>query len=696
MTRNALTSPESASADIEAFDHQLSRFQDGRVADAVFLEHRLRHGVYGQRQDGVHMMRSKQPLGLITPDQLDAMADLTERYTAGTAHLTTRQDIQVHFIRLEETPDVMRAFHRAQGTFREACGNVVRNVTAPAVTGVWPDEPFDVTPYGLALARFLLKHPDGQGLGRKFKVHVAGTSDRRWNRAAIHDVGATAVLADGERAFEVRVGGGLGAVPHEAKVLYEALPADELLPVSLAVLRVFARLGEKKKRARARLKFLVADLGLEAFRDEVERERRSLPDDPAWRELADASDAPRHPPGRSWPQPRSRGEARWQRTAVFRQSQSGYAAVKVRIPSGDLGVAQLRGLAAIAREHSGDTLRVGVDQSVVLRFVPLDRLHAIRDELGELGLGAAGGGLLGDPITCPGADTCKLGITSPRALARELQPTLDRASDHARLEDLRVHISGCPNSCAQHQIADIGLFGAARSIEGVTAPHFMLLLGGELDGRGRGEAPGDGLAKTLIKLPARRVPQAIEALLQAFLASDAERFAGWVRQVGRAELRALLAPFRDLPSPTDAPELYQEFGRPQDFAVRRGTGECAGEVVDAVDLLLAQADQRAEATTEAWDQRAGNEEILRRAQATFAVAVQALAALDGPGSAGFCTAWYDTGRIPEGVGHTYFAALETSPEDDPDRLRRLVEECWLFVEEVHSIVGRARSPWAAK
>ncbi len=264
--RPSIVATPEAAASIDSFQSNLGRFLDGKVPDASFLEYRLRHGVYGQRQDGVHMMRSKLPLGLLDPEQLDAFADLTEAYAAGIAHLTTRQDIQVHFVPLSSTPELMRVLARAEMTSREACGNVVRNVCASEVAGVEPGEAFDVTPYGMALAAFLLQHPDGQSLGRKFKVSLAGSFDPRFNLAAIHDLGATAVLRDGQRGFHVRVGGGLGAVPHEAPVLTEFLPVDELLPLAQVLLRLFARHGEKEKRARARLKFLVAQWGIERFR----------------------------------------------------------------------------------------------------------------------------------------------------------------------------------------------------------------------------------------------------------------------------------------------------------------------------------------------------------------------------------------------------------------------------------------------
>ena len=489
--RNSIAGdPVRVHTELNDFETSIDRFLEGRIPEASFLEYRLRHGVYGQRQDGVHMMRSKLPLGLLGPEQLEAFADLTEAYSAGTAHLTTRQDIQVHFVPLRKTPDLMRVLADAEMTSREACGNVVRNVTASELAGVEPGEAFDVTPYGMALAEFLLRHPDGQSLGRKFKITLSGSFDPYFNTGPIHDIGATAVVEGEQRGFHIVVGGGLGAVPHEAKLLSRFVPAEELLPLSLAILRVFAQHGEKKKRAKARMKFLVARWGIEKFREVVQAERARLHaegvdqgEDLLRQHLAGPwTDRPVHPPAETHPIPADPDEAQWLRTNVLRQRQAGYAAVRVRVPRGDLQPAQLRSLADILRSHSGDTLRIAADQSLVIRFVPFDRLRAVRDALRAIGLGKSRASGLGDTVTCPGADSCKLGITSPRAIARHMEPVLDRLAENPRLEQLRVKISGCPNSCAQQQTADIGLFGAARTVESQTAPHYILFVGGRPGG----------------------------------------------------------------------------------------------------------------------------------------------------------------------------------------------------------------------
>ncbi len=701
----------SVEAEITDFESSVARFRAGKVPEAVFLENRLRHGVYGQRQDGVHMMRSKLPLGLISPEQLDAFADIAETLGNGVAHLTTRQDIQVHFVTLDGSAELMRVLADAEMTSREACGNVVRNVCASPVAGVLPGEPFDVTPYGMALARFLLRLPDGQSLGRKFKATLTGTDDRRFDLTALHDLGLTAVLRDGVRGFRVVVGGGLGAVPHEARLFSDFVPVEELGTLARAIILVFARHGEKKRRARARMKFLVADWGIDRFREEVLTVARSLPDDPAWAELIAPSevweDRPLFPAGPPLADvaPRDGADARWWASNVLAQAQEGYVAVNVRVPRGDLSPAQLRGLATLLRAQVGDSTRIGPDQGLWIRHVPTSRVEALRQGLDALGLGAAGAGGLADPVTCPGADTCKLGITTPRALAESLEDTLDALAEHPRLSRLKIHVSGCPNACAQHHVADIGLFGAARTVQGQTAPHFMVLLGGLHGGRSAQEE-GDGFGTTVIKLPAKHIGEAVRRLTTAFLdeAHDDEPFGRYARRAGRAHLKALLQDLTALPTPAEDPSYYREHGREQGFAVVRGTGECAGAVVLQGDLLLMEADRFA-------DHAAG---LLEAGAPAAEVRAAALSALDFAGRAilstqgvtdvaegrvlePFRTHVYDPGVIYEGVGHYLIAAFTEAPETVVgDRLRRLVVEAGLVTEEAHSIVGRLTSGEVAR
>jgi sulfite reductase beta subunit-like hemoprotein len=693
--------------EIDAFERSVRLFQAGRTPEAVFLEHRLRFGVYGQRQDGVHMMRSKLPLGLISPDTLDAFADISQTLGGGVAHLTTRQDIQIHFVELNDSPEVMRLLAAVEGTFREACGNVVRNVVSSPVSGVLPNEAWDVTAHGFALAKFLLRHPDGQNLGRKFKISLASAEDTRFNLALIHDIGGTAVHhADGRPGFKIHVGGGLGPVPHTAKLLYDFIPADELLPLSLAILRVFAEHGEKKNRARSRLKFLVAAFGIETFRDTVEAERAKLTADDLAAARLEApqiwTDTPLHPPGSAPIEAPNDAAAQWLRTNVTAQAQAGYHVVKVRVHQGDLSPDQLRGLAQILRTHTGDTGRIGVDQSFYIRWVPTDRLLAVRTALSALDLGETRAGGLGDTVTCPGADTCKLGVTRPRSVAREVQPTLDRLAAHPRLEGLTIKISGCPNACAQHQIADIGLFGAARTVGGATAPHYVLLLGGVAGGKGAGERPGDGFGRVIVKVPARRVGEVVERLCTLYLegAHFDEAFSAWTRRLGRTPLKQALQSCLSLPHPDFEPEAFREYGQSELFAIRRGQGECAGALVEPSAFAIAEADREMDEVVDRLEEGADAAIIVPLAISAMTHAARALLASDDkhlhrPAEirAAFKADFYDAARIFEGVGHYYLAATEAQPPVfEGERLQRLVVEAGLFVEEGHSILGRVGRP----
>ncbi|MCC7383067.1 MAG: nitrite/sulfite reductase [Deltaproteobacteria bacterium] len=712
FARTSIAGPrDQTHAEIDALDRAIERFVSGQIPEARFLEYRLRHGIYGQRQDGVHMMRSKLPLGLLSAAQLEAFADLTEAYSAGVAHLTTRQDIQVHFVPLRETPALLRVLADAEMTSREACGNVVRNVTASEVAGVASDEAFDVTGHGMALAKFLLRHPDGQNLGRKFKVTLAGSFDPAFNTGPIHDFGATAVVQGGRRGFYVVVGGGLGAVPHQAQLLTEFLPEEELLPIALSVLRVFGKHGEKKKRAKARLKFLVAEWGIERFQDAVLRERAELAKEGAdlGRDLLAENldgrwdDHPAYPPSETLPQPADRSAGEWLRSNALRQAQLGYASVRVRVPRGDLSPWQLRGLAELLRAHAGDTLRIAADQSLLIRFVPFDRLLAVREHLLALELGLPRAGGLGDTVTCPGADSCKLGITSPRSVARFIEPLLDRLAGDPRIDRLRIKISGCPNSCAQHHIADIGLFGATRTVSGQVAPHYLVHVGGVAGGQRLSDTV-DGLAFNVARVPALQVGATIERLLTTFLedAKEDEDWTDWVYRYGRPRLQSLIADLTVLPAPDQAAEYYRELGRDGPFAIVRGTGECAGEMVQSADLLLIDADQRVERATQALLARVDAVTVQAIGFEAMVLAARALLStiyLDTEGAsevvARFRERFYETGAIYEGVG-SYFlaAAAERSVVLDEEPLRRRVVEAGLFVEEAHAMIAKMHAPAA--
>ncbi len=702
----------SVARELKDFRIDISRFKDGKIPDAIFMEHRLRFGVYGQRQDGVHMMRSKLPLGLMTAAQLEAFADIIERFGNRIAHLTTRQDIQTHFVSLEETPDLMGVLNDFAMTSREACGNVVRNTTATPLSGVQQGEVFDITGIGMGLSQFLLKNPDAQSLGRKFKAHLAVNDDPEFNQCPFHDLGLTAVERDGKLGFRMHVGGGLGAVPHEAELFSDFVEPEEVFPLAQAMLKIFGDHGEKKKRARARMKFLVSAWGIDKFREEVLAYRKTLPDDPQWKrfcsqEWADAfKEHPVHEASNEPPKPSDQIEKAWLDANVIEQRQNGYAVVKFHVPRGDLDEKQLRGIAAIMREHSGeDTMRIGLDQSIYLRWIPWNRVQQVRAALLDIGLGDHVAGGLADPVTCPGSDSCKLGITSPRGLARAIGSDLRELAQDPRAARLRFHVSGCPNSCAQHHIADIGWFGASRMKDGRPSPHYMLLLGGHVGGKARDGVLGSGFGKAVTRLPAAKVGDATARLVKTYLeeSDPDEGFGEFYLRVGNKRTKELIADLQDLPGPDEAPELYRDMGSDEDFVVERGIGECAGMPIEISDFLLTEGEREA---AEALNAFADGDEATARDHAVraFKAGARALLSTEGLNTTAdeelegeFRKRFYDAGRIFEGTGYYFLEAWNERDKDlAADRLRRLVDECGLFVEEAHTMIARMRTTAAKK
>ena len=509
--------PLDWSEEIDLFEGQMELRRQDRFDEKVFAETRLRRGAYGQRYDNGHrhdgsltrqlefseaptkgpdtewhapgMQRIKVPFGGLNPEQLDVLAELAEEYSDEILHVTTRQDIQLHFVHIEDTPDLMRRLASVGITTREACGNSVRNVTACPLAGVCHSETFDTTPYANALFEFLLGHDDVQDFGRKFKPAFSGCEHEACGLVKMHDIGYLAQIREVEgkpkRGFRFYVGGGLGTVTHNAKILADFVPEEEFLPLTQAICRVFARLGEKKNRNRARIKFLVAKLGIEEFCRLVEEERKALPHDPSWTNylsnLNAFDESPNRSPSDLAEGPHPDGFKSWFATNVYRQRQDGYAVVTINLPLGDLTSEQAWQLADVARNYTPDAMRTTVEQNIVLRWVPEGDLVSLYQELSEIGLATPGAGTIVDITSCPGTDTCKLGIAASRGLAAELRTRLatQNASLDQAVKDLRIKISGCFNSCGQHHVADIGFFGNSRRRQGRLVPHFQVVLGGK-------------------------------------------------------------------------------------------------------------------------------------------------------------------------------------------------------------------------
>jgi sulfite reductase (ferredoxin) len=514
--RLADTIPAELAREIDIFEQQMELRKQGKIDEKVFAETRLRRGIYGQRYDNGQrhdgsrvqklkfrelnkgpdtfwdapgMMRIKIPFGGITPEQLETLADLSEEYADGVSHVTTRQDIQFHYVHIDDTPSLMRRLAAVGITSREACGNVVRNVTACPLAGICHEEAFDTTPYARACSRFMMGHPDAQDFGRKFKIAFSGCKENPCGLVTMHDAGAIAKIkiVDGvkKRGFEFYVGGGLGSVPYKAKLFDDFLPEEELLPTMQAISRVFARLGEKRNRARARIKFLIANLGIDEFRRLVLDERQKLPLDARWTEffasLNEQQEQPLRPGVSLNGHERPEGFNAWYSTNVYKQRQPGYVAATVSLPLGDASADQLRTLADIARRFVKDTLRTTVEQNLLFRWVSEADLPNFYQAIKAIGLGAADAATIVDVTSCPGTDTCKLGIASSRGLARELRYRLGEKSlelDEA-VKNLRIKVSGCFNSCGQHHVADIGFYGINRNVKGFQVPHFQVILGGK-------------------------------------------------------------------------------------------------------------------------------------------------------------------------------------------------------------------------
>lgn len=626
--------PEDWAREIDHFEAQMMLRKQGKIEEKVFAETRLRRGTYGQRydngrrNDGVTtqalpyqpltkgpdtmwdapgMQRIKIPFGKVTPAQLRVLADLAEEYSDAICHVTTRQDIQLHFVHIEDVTDVFRRLAAAGITTREACGNSVRNVTACPLAGVCNTEVFDVSPYAHATAFYLLGHPDTQDFGRKFKIAFSGCQHEACALVSIHDLGGIAATReiDGKtiRGFELYVGGGLGAVPHQAKLMIDFLPEEELLPMARAIGRVFARLGEKKNRQKARLKFVVQKLGIEEFKRLVLEERRTMPDDPSWRKFFDQ--IPRY---EETPDAASKSAAmiqlsvngkklgaaydQWVETNVYRQRQPGFATVTVTLPLGDMTSDQTRKLADIAERFASGHVRTTVEQNVVLRWVPAAKVPALYEELVAIRLGESGAGTIVDVAACPGTDTCKLGIASSRGLAGELRERL--SAQAAQLDEaikhLHIKISGCFNSCGQHHVADLGFYGNSRNVGGYTVPHFQVMIGGKW----RENGGSYGLA--IGSIPSKAIPDVVTRLTGRFVKERQgdETFQGFCQRIGKKALKESLDDLAKVPLHATNPEYYTDWGDPREFSIGdMGVGECAGEVISLTDFGFTEAESKA-------------------------------------------------------------------------------------------------------
>jgi sulfite reductase (ferredoxin) len=727
--------PEVLAREIDIFETEIALRKQGKMDERLFAETRLRRGAYGQRYDNgqrhdgkkvqqmaypsgdltkgpitmwdaLGMQRIKIPGGGLNAAQLETMAELAEEYSDGIAHVTTRQDFQLHYIHIDDTPSLMRRLATAGITTREACGNTVRNVTACPYAGVCPDEVFDVTPYSRALSRFLLGHPDCQNFGRKFKPAFSGCSQHACGLTNMHDLGLIGVMRDENGTprpgFEMYVGGGLGTVPYQAKLFDPFVAPEELLPLAQAIARVFAKHGEKKNRNRARIKFLVHDLGIEKFKELVLEERNNLPFDPRWIEyIKEAQQSEETPLRAGGPLPAlvtlnggSEAFQRWAKTNTRPQKQAGYVTVTVALPLGDITANQLRSLADIVRRFTRETIRTTVEQNFVIRWVSQSDLPELYKSLQAVGLGDPGAGALLDIVACPGTDTCKLGISSSRGLAGELRTRLAEKSfqmDEA-VQNLHIKISGCFNSCGQHHVADLGFYGVSRKVAGYAVPHFQVVLGGEW------EHNGGSYGLPVAAVPSKNIPQVVTRLTERYAAgrTKGESFKDFVKRIGKAELKTMLD---DLTRPPAGDRsYYSDWGDPREYSLGDlGVGECAGEVVSAFDFDIAAAERELFEGQLAFEkgeiEQAGQKayhSMLRAAKALVKLETQNVSDDAEQIVAEFRTRFFDTQKFFDpfagGKFANYFfdAHAKAGQAYTPDTSRYLLDEAQLFIDAVHS------------
>ena len=571
-------SREAIEAEIIRFEERAQQLRRGEITEEQFRPFRLKHGTYGQRQPGFQMLRVKVAAGVLKAQQLRVLAEIADEYSTGRGHLTTRENVQFHFVKLENVPAAMRLLADSGLTTREACGNTVRNVTSCPVAGICPGEAFDVTPYALGVSRYLLRHPDFHDLPRKFKIAFSGCEDDgACAVAGIHDVGLIAQVRGSNgtvhRGFKVLVGGGLGSLPSEAAVLIDFLPEEELLPTIEAVLRVFTETGNRKNKLKARLKFVLRDKGIEELRRLVFEKRKvsqapaevftvPSPIRPALVTIAAAPLNSISGNGASDPE-----YDRWAEHNLMSQRQAGYGAIWIKLPAGTLHSRQMRGLAEVLEKNELAGVRIAVNQDLVIPWVPFDRVRAIYDGLRELDLAIPGARTISDVTGCPGATTCNLGITRSLTLADELSRALDDYSD-PEIQKLRIKISGCPNSCGHHHIADIGFYGNVRKIGDRQAPYYQLLLGGRVN------ADGVRFGRQILSVPARPIPAIIRELLDFYQQNrgPGESFSAWVTRTPDKSIVERLRPLVDVNNATEA--IFLDWGDTETYSLKLGRGEC--------------------------------------------------------------------------------------------------------------------------
>lgn len=573
--------------DIIELGQKIAAFHNHEMDEDRFKSLRLARGVYGQRQEGVQMVRIKIPYGRTTAKQLVRMANVSDEYSRGNLHITTRQDIQVHYVSLDRTPELWAELEKDSITLREACGNTVRNVTASIYAGVDKNEPFDVSPYAQAVFEYFLRNPVCNEMGRKVKLAFSSSSEDA-GISFVHDIGYLPVIKDGERGFKIVVAGGIGSQPHLAKPVYEFLHEDRIIPFTESVLRVFDKHGERNRRNKARLKYLVAQISLDGFMELIEKEQKALSVQSF--KIDRTTPEVKSPAIYNYDLSVEEQEAfdKWVSINAYEQKQEGLFSVGIPIKNGDISSDRARELAKVIEKYTGDDTRLTASQSILLRFVPKENLPALYHVLKSLDLVQIGFHQINDIVTCPGTDTCNLGIASSMGLGAKLKEVVEQEfSDLIGTTNLSIKISGCMNACGQHTIGNIGFQGMTIKSGKLIAPATQVLLGGGILGDGDGR-----FADKVLKVPSKRTDDVLRWILSDFKANRAEgqEFLAYYDEKGSDYFYQALKHFGE----TDnlQPSDFIDWGNEEEYKMEIGVGECAGVAVDLVLTLIAEGDEK--------------------------------------------------------------------------------------------------------
>ncbi len=590
--------------DIIDLEKKIRLFRDGKIDEEKFRSLRLARGIYGQRQQGVQMIRIKIPYGKMSVKQFLTIADICDEYATGNLHLTTRQDIQIHYVSLDRTPELWAKLEKEDVTLREACGNTVRNVTASPTAGIDPNEPFDVSPYADAVFKYFLRNPICQDMGRKFKIAFS-SSEKDSALTCMHDLGFIPKVkfenGNEVRGFKVMIGGGLGAQPFLAKLAHEFLHEDHIIPYTESVLRVFDRYGERTSRNKARLKFLINNIGFDELCRLINEEQKALKHKTVTIIHSNLSE-PTLPEKINLPNVKITNEGKfndWLKTNTFEQKQPNFFAVYIKIQTGDIKTDRARLLAEVVKKFAADEIRVTIEQGLMLKYVRKEYLPYLFESLDNLGLAEPGYGGIADITACPGTDTCNLGISSSLGIARELERMLvDEYPDFVIDSDIKIKISGCMNACAQHGIADIGFHGSSLKSGNNVLPALQVMLGGGPLGDGLGR-----VADKLIKLPSKRGPQALRVLLNDFgdHREEGEYFSSYYLRKGEKYFYHLLKPLADLTTLVN--DDFIDWEHEEKFETAIGIGECAGVKIDLIATLLYESDEKFNWAIETFDKK---------------------------------------------------------------------------------------------